>query len=141
MVRIMDSSERRQAGIAYGCYPLIATCLGIALLLDVITWWSSSAEKMALAQVVGMIILLPLGVASIPAAVMAIVLSVKFGDWYSKEWGLAVLPCLLITFVIVLAAEDQRSEPYHWLQCVQAAYVALAFFFSFRWFTLARKRA
>jgi hypothetical protein len=137
----MDSSERKQTGIAYGCYLLIATWLAIALLLEVISWGSTSAEILALDQVVGMVILLPLIVASVPAALLAIVLSFKLGDWCSKEWGLCVLPWLLIAFVVVLAVDAKGSGRNYWLLSVQAAYVALTFFFSIRWFTVARKRA
>jgi hypothetical protein len=137
----MDTSERKQAHIAYGCYLLIATCLAIALLLDVISWGSTSAEKMAFSQVAGMVILLPMIVASVPAALLAIVLSFKLGDWCAKERGLCVLPWLLIASVVALAVDAQGPGRNHWLAFVQAAYVALTFFFSIRWFTVAGKRA
>lgn len=136
----MNESQRRSADIAYGCYLWAGACLAIGKLVDVVFGKSTSTEDFATLQGIGMLVLFPLTLVSLAAVVFGVISSWKLRAWWSSEWGLGVLPAILVLLFVVFAIEDQKPGPDQWLSYVAAAYVLLAFFFTLRWFAVRRKR-
>lgn len=137
---VSQKSRRRTADIAYGCYLWIALFFAVGKLLDVIFGSPDSSEGFAVLQGVGMLVVLPLALASIAAAILATKSSLKLCGGWLKESGLVVLPLLLLLLVVSFTLDEGRYVPKYWVQISVAAYVLAAFIFSIRWFASARKQ-
>jgi hypothetical protein len=134
----VDGPQRRAADIAYACYLFIGACFAAGELL--VLRYSSDKDFGAL-QAIGMLVLLPLTLLSLIATLAGIVLSLKLRRWWSQEWGLAVLPVLLLAFMVAVAIEAQSKAPFFLLPYVEAAYAVSSLVFSIRWFGAVRRRA
>lgn len=136
----MSIGQRKRADFAFGCYLLIAVCLAVELLMEVADHRATSREAAANLQVLGMVVLLPLAIVSIVAAVIGVILSLSLADVWQKVRGVAILPALLVVWLFVFAMEEDKPGPYFWTLIVAAAYVVLGFVMTLRWFAVLRRR-
>jgi len=84
-----------------------------------------------------MVVLLPLALLSVLAAIVGLFSSLKALAHRPLEWGLLVLPLLLVALMIALVA-DEHQETYL-VDVVAAAHAAISFLLSLRWFASRRK--
>src|SRR5258705_5394231 len=98
----MTISQRRRADVAFGCYLLIAVWLAVELILEVIELATTSQAGNPALQGAGMLVLLPLAIASLFAALVGFFMTLSLVNWWANAQGLILLPALLLVFFIVL---------------------------------------
>ena len=136
----MNSPQKAKTHRAYVCYSIVAGFFAAGDFVDFINR-SPSPGVFASFQVIGMVVLVPLAILSIVAGVLGGLLSAQLAGRWSREWGLVILPLVLLASVVVFAIEEQRSEPFHWLTYVMRAYILLSIIFVSRWLIVGRKHA
>lgn len=118
--------------LAYGCFAWIA------LVLCAVPLMSFLPLDFTTAQVLGMVVGIPVALATLAAGLAAVVLSIV--EW--REWHLMTMSAASISMVLIFLAEDEwklvgRDFAFTWYVCATAFLV----FLCVRWFALTRRRA
>jgi len=131
-----SSSSKRvvspRIDLAYGCFAWIA------LVLCAVPLMSFLPLDFTTAQVLGMVVGIPVALATLAAGLAAVVLSIV--EW--REWHLMTMSAASISMVLIFLAEDEwklvgRDFAFTWYVCATAFLV----FLCVRWFALTRRRA
>jgi uncharacterized membrane protein len=135
-----DVSGKRSADIAYMCYLFIAATIAMAEVLAFAYHSPRSSERFAEFQTLGMVVVLPLVVLSLLAALVGLLMSLTALAYRPLEWGLAVLPVLVAALLIALTGAEDQASVSAVPKYFEAAFVVCALWFAIVWFGRRRGR-
>ncbi len=134
------SARRRNANIAYACYLWVAVVLLISMTLQWVFGSPQTSEELASFQGLGMLVILPLSLAAIVAAIFGFESSLKLWTCCRREAGLLILPLLLLVLLGIFALAEADKLGRTWLALAAVLYSAAAIAFALHWFVSANKR-
>ena len=127
-------ARRRNANIAYACYLWIAFVLIVSGILEWIFGDPESSNELATLQGVGMMIILPLSLAAIVAAIFGVESSLKLWAYWRSEIGLLLLPVLLAVFIGAFVMVASHMLARIWLAVLAALHAVAAILFALHGF-------
>lgn len=135
------AARRRQADVAYACYGWIAIYLAFGAGLQAIFGRPADPAALARWQGIGMLVLLPLAITALAAAVVGVKNSLALVRLWPTEAGLYVSPILLGLLLAAFLLNEADRLPRSLLYAASLLYVIVALALAVRWFVARRQRA
>lgn len=133
-------TRRRNTDVAYGAYLWIAVVLLVVKGLEWLYGKPATSEAFATWQGIGMLVVLPLSITAIIAAVFAGKATLKLWSSWAREPGVVLLAVLLLAMLSVFALVEVDALARLWLTVAAAVYMIAAIAIATRWFLFRRTR-
>lgn len=139
-VRPESAARRRRIDLTYAAFGWIALYLLLGAILEWLYGSPAGPGELARWQGIGMLVLLPLALTALAAAIIGIKNAFVLLRTWREQPGLFILPLLLLVLVGAFLLREADRLPRIALAAVAGVYVVAALLFAGRWFLSARRR-